>query len=402
MPAPTPLPLRRALWHRARQGESVATIAQALGLPPRTVRRLRLRALQQPAHPPSPNYAPCGRRPNPATDALRAQLLDLRRNHPTWGAGLLHVLLQRQQPTQLLPSPRTFRRWLHAAGFGPAPAGRRRAGAALPRADQPHQVWQIDASEGIRLRSGQLVSWLRLVDECTGAVLQTKVFAQGRWLRVPALQVQAELRRAFTRWGRPGTIRVDNGGPWGSAGDLPPELSLWLLGLGMEMHWNDPHQPTQNAVVERSQRTGKAWAEAGQCDSPEQLQDRLQEMDAVQREAYPWREGQSRAAAYPQLAHSGRVYSAAWERQHWELERVLQHLAGYAVRRKVDKNGDVSLYHRPHYVGIRSAGQDVYVMVDPERVEWVFADERNQQLRVQPAEELTAERIRSLNVSKRR
>lgn len=224
----------------------------------------------------------------------------------------------------------------------------------------------------------------------------------GKWLRVPVGDVQAELRRAFRRWGRPGTFRVDNGGPWGSAGDLPPDLALWLIGLGIAMHWNDAHTPQQNGVVERSQGTGTRWAEPGQCDTPAELHRRLQAMDVIQREAYPSIAGQSRAAAFPDLKHSGRRYRVAWERRDWDHRRVLQHLAGYVVPRRVDKNGDVSLYHRPHYVGCMHRGKDIYVMVDPERVEWVFVDAAGRQLRSQPAEELRAERIRGLTVTNRR
>lgn len=218
---------------------------------------------------------------------------------------------------------------------------------------------------------------------------------------MPVADVQAELRRAFAAWGRPITIRVDNGGPWGSSGDLPPDLALWLIGLGIDLHWNDAHTPQQNGVVERSQGTGKRWAEPERCATVAELQQRLQEMDRIQREAYPSIAGQSRAAAFPGLTHSGRPYSRAWERGHWEHRRVLTHLAGYAVPRRVDKNGDVWLYHRPHYVGCMHRGKQIYAMVDPERVEWVFADLHGQQLRSQPAEELQAARILGLTVSKR-
>jgi hypothetical protein len=212
--------------------------------------------------------------------------------------------------------------------------------------------------------------------------------------------VQAVLRQAFRRWGRPRTFRVDNGGPWGSAGDLPPDLALWLLGLDIDMHWNDPHAPVQNGVVERSQGTGKRWAEPGQCATVAELQQRLQKMDAIQRAVYPSIQGQSRTQAFPSLRHSGRRYSQAWERREWNHQRVLQHLAGYAMPRRVDKNGDVSLYHRPHYVGCMHRGKIVHVMVDPQRTEWLFVDGQGRQLRSQPATELTAERIRSLTVSK--
>jgi hypothetical protein len=224
----------------------------------------------------------------------------------------------------------------------------------------------------------------------------------GHWLQVPVTAVQHELRALFSRWGRPAALRVDNGGPWGSAGDLPPDLALWLLGLGIDLHWNDPHAPQQNGVVERSQGTGKRWAEPGQCASPQELQRRLRKMDAIQRAEYPSVGGQSRLAAFPGLAAGGRPYSRSWEQRHWDHGRVLRHLAEYVVPRRVDTNGDVSLYHRPHYVGSRHQRAVVYVTVDPRRVEWVFADAAGEQLRVQPAEELAAARIRSLTVTNRR
>ena len=65
---------------------------------------------------------------------------------------------------------------------------------------------------------------------------------------VPAPRVQALWRRWFTRWGRPGAFRVDNGAPWGGRYDLPPDLALWLLGLGVELRWNPPRQPRYNGA----------------------------------------------------------------------------------------------------------------------------------------------------------
>ena len=41
---------------------------------------------------------------------------------------------------------------------------------------------------------------------------------------VPASETLETLRHAFERWGLPGRIRVDNGYPWVSTGDLPTEL----------------------------------------------------------------------------------------------------------------------------------------------------------------------------------
>ncbi len=118
--------------------------------------------------------------------------------------------------------------------------------------------------------------------------------------------VQAVLRDLFERWGRPQRLRVDNGTPWGATDGLPTGLVLWLAGLGVAVDHNPACRPQDNGVVERSQGTGKNWAEPGQCDSAAQLQRGLDEADARQRERYPYEGGSSRSVVFPGLAHSGR------------------------------------------------------------------------------------------------
>jgi transposase InsO family protein len=125
---------------------------------------------------------------------------------------------------------------------------------------------------------------------------------------VPASEPQKQLREAFCHWGMPARIRVDNGTPWGSAGDLPTDLALWLFGLGVEVVWNPPRRPQDNGVVERSQGTGKRWSEPPRCGSPAELQRRIDDLDRIQREEYPSIEGQSRMEAFPGLRYSGRAY----------------------------------------------------------------------------------------------
>ena len=57
--------------------------------------------------------------------------------------------------------------------------------------------------------------------------------------------------------------------------DLPSELTLWLLGLDMGITFNPPRCPQDNGVIERSQGTGKRWAEPGACANAAELQRRL-------------------------------------------------------------------------------------------------------------------------------
>jgi hypothetical protein len=225
---------------------------------------------------------------------------------------------------------------------------------------------------------------------------------QGHWAQVPAGQVQAELRLVFSQWGRPQRFRVDNGVPWGSWGDFPTDLALWLLGLQVEMIWNPPRQPQQNGVVERSQGTAKRWAEPKTCTSVRELQQRLDEMDRIQREVYPSIKNQSRIEAFPTVLQVHRPYDRAWERQHWDMDLVLAHLKEYTVTRRVDRKGQVSIYNRNHYVGEKYRGRDIYVFLDPFDLEWVFSTVEGLQVRRRAAEEISQAHILNLTVTHRR
>jgi hypothetical protein len=224
-------------------------------------------------------------------------------------------------------------------------------------------------------------------------------FPEGHFNCVPPTVVQSRLRQLFSTRGRPKIIRVDNGSPWGSASDLPPELALWLIGLGIEMLWNPPATPQDNGVVERGQGVAKNWAEPHLCESVEHLQRRLTEEDHVQREVYPSIDGKSRLAAYPQLKHSGRVYNRAWERRHWDWQKICDHLCGYVVQRRIDSSGKLGIYHHKLYVGTMHKGLTVNVQFDPLRSEWIVSDERGHQLHRTPAAMLTPVRVQRLQVS---
>ena len=174
MPRPIPAPVRRAVFRLWEQGQAPGPIAEALGLPAvsvrRLIRRFRLRGVDGLA----PDYPTAPDDPAPTSDLARAALR-LRREHPTWGAGLIRVQLLGEDRDGPLPSVRTLQRWFLRADLAPAPTGRRPRGGGA-RATTPHETWQMDAKDHIGIRTGEQVSWLRLVDECSGAALWTAVF----------------------------------------------------------------------------------------------------------------------------------------------------------------------------------------------------------------------------------
>jgi hypothetical protein len=209
------------------------------------------------------------------------------------------------------------------------------------------------------------------------------------------------LRQAFTRWGLPAGLRVDNGQPWGSGAELPTALALWVIGLGVKMHWNRAYHAQANAKVERSHGVVAQWAEPGRCADGQALQAHLQWAETIQREYYPAIGGQSRRQAYPQLARSSRPYTLEQEDGLWDATRVYRLLAQGQWLRRVSSTGSISIYDRSVWVGQRSSGQTVYVRFDPEAVTWRISDQAGQLLACPSAPYLSRDNLLALRVSGR-
>lgn len=229
-----------------------------------------------------------------------------------------------------------------------------------------------------------------------GRFCKVAFFPYGYFVQVPSGMVQNELPCCFKQWGRPQSLRVDNGNPWGSWGDLPTPLALWLVGMGIGVTWNPPRRPQDNGVVERSQGVAYNWAEPDRCHDWEELQRRLDEEDRVQRESYPYGSFQSRSEAYPDLAHSGQRYSVAWERSEWSWEKVLTYMSGVMVHRRVDGWGKIGLYHTKPYVGLVNKNRDVIAQLDASTVEWVISDPSGAELCRRPLDQIDEAKLRRL------
>jgi hypothetical protein len=214
--------------------------------------------------------------------------------------------------------------------------------------------------------------------------------------------IQAMFRRIFGRWGRPDRVRVDNGYPWGGTRDLPSELALWLIGLGVEPIWNPPGRPTCNPKVERCNGLAQQWGEVQTCTTWQQAAQALAWVGRVQRERYPAIRGRTRAAAFPQLATPRRAYHRGQERALCDLSRVDAFLAGGCWRRRADCNGVISLYGHGRSIGRAWARQDVVVRFDAASRCWWVALASGDVITRLPAFELTRDRIVALAVGRRR
>ena len=209
-------------------------------------------------------------------------------------------------------------------------------------------------------------------------------------------------RRVFARWGLPDRVRVDNGYPWGSSRDLPSELALWLIGLGVEPIWIPPAQPTCNPKVERSNGLTQQWGEVHTCADCQQAARVLAWVGRVQREEYPAIRGRTRAEVFPQLGTPRRVYRRAGEAGLWDLVRVDDFLARGCWRRHADVNGVISLYGHGRSIGRPWARQELVVRLDATDRHWLVSAPGGELIKRLPARELTRERILALAVSRRR
>jgi hypothetical protein len=197
-------------------------------------------------------------------------------------------------------------------------------------------------------------------------------------------------------------VRVDNGYPWGTSRDLPPELALWWLGLGVEPIWNPAGQPTCNPRVGRCNGLTQQWGELHRCGDCAGAAAVLAEVARIRREEYPAIRGRTRLEVFPRLSAPRRAYRRADEEALWDLSRVDAFLARGCWRRRVDCNGRISISGHGRSVGRRWAGHEMVVRFDASSRCWLISSPKGDQVQRMPASELTRERILALAVSRRR
>jgi transposase len=169
MPAALPLPRRQQIVALRQAGLSLPAIAQQLQLAPSTVRDWWHRYRDQGEAGLQTHYDRCGPPAARTAPAVVQAVLALRQAHPSWGAGLIRLETKKQFPDQSLPSARQLQRWFRAAGLQPPRA--KRPPVERQRGCEPHQVWQIDAKEQLRLADGTGTSVLTVTDEASGTLL---------------------------------------------------------------------------------------------------------------------------------------------------------------------------------------------------------------------------------------
>lgn len=173
MPAALSTALRREIVERREAGESFASIARSLNVSYGAVRNIYHRFAETGRL--SPAYERCVHSAVRSDAALYTAAVEMKRAHPSWGAGLIRVELRDQLGEGKLPSVRTLQRWFRRARVQKAKPEKRPT-PTVARGKTVHAVWALDAKEQIQLADGSYVSWLTITDEASGAILSATLF----------------------------------------------------------------------------------------------------------------------------------------------------------------------------------------------------------------------------------
>jgi putative transposase len=196
--------------------------------------------------------------PDAVDEAVVQRLLQVRRQHPTWGPRKLLAWLQAHDRPTTWPAASTVGEILRRHGL--VRARRRRASAAaehwqveLVQPVAPNDLWCTDFKGQFRTQDRYYCYPLTLSDAVSRYLLAC------RGLRSTCgAHARPWFEEAFRQYGLPLTIRSDNGTPFASTGlGGLSRLSVWWIKLGIVPELITPGCPQQNGRHERMHRTLK-------------------------------------------------------------------------------------------------------------------------------------------------
>lgn len=211
--------------------------------------------------------------PSRTSGEIEAAVLQVRLDHPAWGGRKIAHVLARDRGLQIAPS--TVTHVLHRHGLISDSA----SAAATPwqrfEHARPNSLWQMDFKGHFAMDAGRCHPLTVLDDHSR---FNLSLHASPNELRET---VQACLQRAFSTYGLPDRINVDNGSPWGCSGQGEfTALSAWIVRLGIDLSYSAPLHPQTNGKDERFHRSLKA----------EVLHRRYADIDQVQLVFDRWRQ----------------------------------------------------------------------------------------------------------------
>jgi putative transposase len=190
---------------------------------------------------------------------IEKQIIEIKKERPTWGAPKIREKLRRLYPELQCPAIST----VHAVLDRHELVKRRRRrrykaeGTPLSRPLEPNDLWCADYKGEFMLADKRYCYPLTVTDAASRYLLACEALSTTNGIF--ALQ---QFERVFKEFGLPQAIRTDNGVPFASPNGLfgLSRLSVWWLRLGIEIERIKPGCPQQNGRHERMHLTLKQEA----------------------------------------------------------------------------------------------------------------------------------------------
>ncbi|ALC11044.1 integrase [Sphingopyxis sp. 113P3] len=205
---------------------------------------------------------------------IEKQIIELKREWPSWGAPKIREKLRRHYPELQCPAISTVHAVLDRNGLVKRRRRRRykAEGTPLSRPLAPNDLWCADYKGEFMLADKRYCYPLTVTDSASRYLLGCEALATTK--EVFAISV---FERIFKEYGLPKAIRTDNGVPFASAHALfgLSRLSVWWLRLGIGIERIKPGCPQQNGRHERMHLTLKQEATRPACANFLQQQGRF-------------------------------------------------------------------------------------------------------------------------------
>src|ERR1700742_2806525 len=191
---------------------------------------------------------------------IETLIVQLKKEHPSWGAPKIRENIRRRHQEIQLPAISTVHAVLDRHGL--VTRGRRSTryhaeGTGLSTPTRPNDLWCADYKGEFMLADRRYCYPLTLTDYASRYLLCCEGLSSTH-----SMYAFSVFERAFKDFGLPRAIRTDNGTPFASANSLfgLTRLSVWWLRLGIDLERIKPGHPQQNGRHERMHLTLKKEA----------------------------------------------------------------------------------------------------------------------------------------------
>jgi transposase len=368
----TTLEERVTIAERVEAGQSSQEIAEALNRPLATVRKWRQRYWREGRAGLSSQMGrpPAGALATTSVE-MKDALLELREQHPGWGAQTLRLEIAKDERFAGLRIPSRARIAAYLKEKKKVRQYERHQDLLEPKAQlvqRPHQEWEMDAQGVTTVIGLGKVSFINLLDVYSHTSIDSHACLNASHPK--SEEYQRVLRRAFIRYGFPEQVSLDHDSAFydnKSASPFPSVIHLWLIGLGVQVRFIHKRPPLEHARIERHHQTIAGQAFEGQtfADVPA-LQRNLQARMLFLNSEYPTRalDGQAPFHAFPLSRHSSRLYCLNAEEQLLNMQRVYDYLQSGRWFRQVSSVGTFSLGGYGYNATTRFAEQTVEITFD--------------------------------------